>query len=82
MQTATISKAMFNFLSKFHIQILWYSFTRKNRFVPTPFQSLQVKQENPSSCVSRHVNSSLLNFSLDSELINTEVEVFFVTKKQ
>ena len=78
-----ISKAMFNLLSKFHIQILWYSFTRKNRFTLTPFQSLQGKRENPSFWISRHVNSILsVNFLLDSELNNREVEVFFVTKKQ
>ena len=32
-QTATISKAMIKFWSKFHIQILSYSFSRHNRFL-------------------------------------------------
>ena len=37
METATISKAMIKFWSKFHFQILWCSFTWDNRFLLTPF---------------------------------------------
>ena len=36
MQTATISKAMIKFWSKFHFKILWYSFTWDNRYLLTP----------------------------------------------
>ena len=54
--------------SKFHIQILWYSFTRQNRFPLTPSQYFSGKQENPSSSASRHVNSSVcMYFFHDSE---------------
>ena len=37
--TAIISKAMIKFLSKFHVQIHWYRFTRGNRLLLNPFQS-------------------------------------------
>ena len=82
---------MIKFWSKFHIQILWYSFIRDNKFLLTPSLSLQGKQENSSSFVFRHVSNSLsVYFLLDSELNNRELEVqvkraksyFFVTKKQ
>ena len=82
---------MNKFWSKFHIQILWYSFTRDNRFLLTPFQSLSGKQENPSSGTSIHVNNNLsVHFFLGSELSNERMKVqvkrvfkgyFFVTKK-
>ena len=58
MQTATINKAIIKFWSKFHIQILWYNFTRDNRFLLTPFHSLQGKIEHPSYSISRHINNS------------------------
>ena len=57
--------------SKFHIQILWYSFTRQNRFPLTPSQSFSGKQENPSSSASRHVNNSVcMYFFHDSEFFS------------
>ena len=46
MQTATITKSVIRFWSKFHIQILGCSFIRENRFLLNPSQSLQGKQEN------------------------------------
>ena len=39
MQTATISKAIFKFRSKFYIQNLWHSFIRDNSFLQTPTKS-------------------------------------------
>ena len=75
-QTVTISKAMIKFWSKFHIQILWYNFTKDNSFLLTPSQSLPGKQESPSSSVSRHINNSVSVYVfLDSELNNGRVEV-------
>ena len=71
MQAATTSKAMIKFWSKFHIQILWYGFTKENRFLLTPSQALPRKQENPSSSASSHVDNSFsVYFFLDSELNN------------
>ena len=76
MQTATISKSIIRFWSKFHIQILGYSFTRENRFLLNPSESLQGKQENPCPSTSRHVNNSLSKyFFLDSELHNKGMKV-------
>ena len=76
MQTATISISIIRFSSKFHIQILGYSFTRENRFLLTPSQPLQGKQEKPSSSVCGHVNNSLsVYFLLDSELNNEGMKV-------
>ena len=76
MQTVTIRKAMIKFCSKFHIQILWYSFTRGKKFLLTPSQSLPGKQENPSSSISTHVNNSLsVWFFLDFELNNGGMKV-------
>ena len=40
LQSATISKAMFKFLSIFHTQNLWDSFTKDNSFLQTLSQSL------------------------------------------
>ena len=78
--------------SKFHIQILCYSFTRVNRFLLIPSHSLPGKQEIPSSSDFGHVNNSRSEyFFLDSELSNGKMKVqvkgafkgrFFVTKKQ
>ena len=42
-QTATISEAAIKFWSKFHIQFLWFSFIRDNRFLLTPSS---LSQEN------------------------------------
>ena len=82
---------MIKFSSKFHIQILWFSITRDNRFLLTPSQPLPGEQENTSSSVSRHFSNSLsVYFFLDSELTNGRRKVqvkrafkgyFFVTKK-
>ena len=36
MKPVTISKSMIKFWSKFHIQMLWYSFTWDSRFLQTP----------------------------------------------
>ena len=36
MKPVTISKFMIKFWSKFHIQMLWYSFTWDSRFLQTP----------------------------------------------
>ena len=75
-QTAMISKPMIKFWSKFHIQILWYSFTRDNRCRVTPSQSLSGKQENPFSSASRHINNSFsVYLFLDSELNNGRIKV-------
>ena len=63
MQRATINKSIIRFLPKFHFQILRYSFTRENRFLRNPSQSLKGKQENSYSSASRHVNNSLSIFS-------------------
>ena len=61
---------------KFHIQILWYSFTRDNRFLLTSSQSLPEKQENPSTTASRHINTSLsMYLFLDSELSDGRMKV-------
>ena len=46
---------MIKFWSKFHNQILWYSFTRQNRFLITPSKSLP----GPSFSTSRHVSNNL-----------------------
>ena len=76
MQRATISKCIIRFWSKFHIQILGYSFTKENRFLLTLSQSLQGKQENPCFSASRHVNNSLsVYFFLYSELNNEGMTV-------
>ena len=76
MQRATINKSIIRFSSKFHIQILGYSFTRENRFLLNPFQSLQGKQGNPCSSASRHVNNSFSkHFFLDSELSNKGMKI-------
>ena len=76
MQTATISKFIIRFWSKFHIYILGYSFTRENRFLLNSSQSLQGKQENPCPSASRHVNNSLSKyFFLDSEINNKGMKV-------
>ena len=76
MQRATISKSIIRFWSKFHIQILRYSFTRENRFLLNPSHSLQGKQENLCSSASRQVNNSLSKyFFLDSELNNKGMKV-------
>ena len=75
-QTARISKAMIKFWSKFHIQILYYSFTTDDRFLLTSSQSLQVKQELPSSSDSRNISNSLsVYFFLDPELNNRGIKV-------
>ena len=67
---------MIKFWSKFHIQILWYSFIGENRFLLTPSQSLPGKQENPSSSASRHATNSLsLYFLLSSELSNGGMKI-------
>ena len=91
MQTATISKTIIKFWSKFHVQTLRCSFTRDNRFLLTPSQSLPGKQEKTSSSASRHISNSLsVYLFLDSELNNWGMKVqvkrafksyFFVTKK-
>ena len=47
MQTATISKAIFKFRSKFYIQNLWHSFIRDSSFLQTPHQVPPGKQESP-----------------------------------
>ena len=44
---------MIKFWCKFHIQIIWYRFTRDNRFLLTPSQSVPGKQEYPSSSVCK-----------------------------
>ena len=76
MQTAMISKAIIKFWSKFHIQMLWYSFIRHKKFLQTPSQYLPGKQENLSSSASRHINNSLsVYFFLDSELDNGGMKV-------
>ena len=63
---------MIKFWSKFHIQILMYSFTRENRFPLIPSQYLPVKQENSSSSFSRHVNNSLSVYF--SSILNSIME--------
>ena len=70
MQTATTSKAMIKFWSKFQIQILLYSFSRDNRFLITHSHSLPGKQENPFSSASRHINNSLSKY-LFSSILNS-----------
>ena len=63
---------MIKFWSKFHIQILWYSFTSDSRFLLTPSQSLPGK----SSSASGHINSILsVYIFLDSELNNGAMKV-------
>ena len=61
---------MIKIWSKFHIQILWYSFTRDNSFILTPSSYLPGKQENPSSSAS----SQNVYLFLNSEVINGEIE--------
>ena len=89
---------MINFWSKFHVQILWYSFNRENRFPlttppPLPHQYLQGKQKNSSSGASRHINNNLSEYLfLESEINNggrlliwvkrAFKSYFFVTKKR
>ena len=58
MQTATISKAIFKFTSKFYIQNLWHSFIRDNSFLQTPTKSPR-ENKKPSPSASRHINNSL-----------------------
>ena len=60
---------MIKIWSKFHIQILWYSFTRDNSFILTPSSYLPGKQENPSSSAS----SQNVYLFLNSEVINGEI---------
>ena len=70
--TAIISKAMIKFLSKFHVQIHWYRFTRDNRFLLNPSQSTR----NSSSSAFRHINNSLSVCLLpDSELNNRGTKI-------
>ena len=45
--------------SRFHIQILWYSFTLDNRFLVTLSLSVPEEQENTFSSASRHISNSL-----------------------
>ena len=60
---------MFKFWSLFQIQNLWYSFTRYNSFLKSPFQSLPEKQKNSSLNTSKHINSNLnVYLFLDSKL--------------
>ena len=67
---------MIKFWSNFHIQILWCSILRDDRFLLNPSQPLPGKQENPPSSASRHVNKSLsAYFFLDSELSNGRMKV-------
>ena len=88
-QTAAISKTMIKFWSKFHIQILWYCFTKDNRFPLSPSNSLPGRQVNPSSSAPRHIQSSLsMYLFLDFELQWSDEgagqesfqKLFFVTK--
>ena len=63
---------MIKFLSKFHAQILWYSFTTDNRFLLT---SSSLSQENPSCSASQHINNCLsVYLFFDSELNNEVVK--------
>ena len=62
---------MFKFWFTFHIQNLWYSFTRENNFLQTPYQSVPRKQgqEKPPPSFSRHISNSFnVYLFLDSEL--------------
>ena len=61
-QTVTISKAMIKFWFKFHIQIIWYSFTRDNRFLLTLSQSLPEKQENPPASLDKSATTLVYMF--------------------
>ena len=76
---------MIKFWSKFLITILWYNFTRDNRFLVTP--SHENKETLPPVPLNR---SRPFFFPLDSELSNGKMKVqvkrtfkgyFFVTKK-
>ena len=64
------TKAMFKFWSIFHIQNLWYSFTRDNSFLQTPSQSLTGKQKNPSLSTSGHSNNITTYMSIFSSILN------------
>ena len=87
----------FKFWSIFHIQNLWYSFTRDNSFLQT---LTSLSQKNPSTNTSRHINnitalvcifSLILNCSLANQknsIMNGWkcrskglLKLFFVTKK-
>ena len=72
MQAATISKSIIQFWSKFHIQILWYSFTRGSRFLLTPSQSLPGKHGKlPPATVDTSTTALLCIFS---SLLNSVME--------
>ena len=57
----------FKFWSIFHIQNLWYSFTRDNSFLQT-FTSLS--QKNPSTNTSRHINNITALVCIFSLILN------------
>ena len=88
MLTAIISKAMIKFLSKFHVQIHWYRFTRGNRFLLNPFQS--PKKTFPPAPLSTStivlvcVFSTILNSIIEGRKYRASelLKAIFVTKKK
>ena len=78
-QTATISKAMIKFQSKFDVQILQYSITRDNRFLLSPSLSFQGKQETfPPAPLDTSATALVCIFSSILFILNnggTKVEV-------
>ena len=71
---------MIQFWSKFHIQVIWYSFNRDNRFILIFSHSLPGKQENPFSIISRHINNSLSVYLFLYSKLNNEGMVVHVKR--
>ena len=71
---------MIQFWSKFHIQVIWCSFNRDNRFILTFSHSLPGKQENPFSIISRHINNSLSVYLFLYSKLNNEGMIVHVKR--
>ena len=65
-----ISKAMFKVWLIFHIQKLWYSFTRGNSFLQTLSQSFTRKKKNSFLSTSRQVNNVIALTWIFSSILN------------
>ena len=87
---STVLTAMIKFWSKFYIRILGYSFTRDNRFLLTPSQSLPGKQESlspapldTSTTALVCIFSSILNSIMEGSKFRSRelLRLFFITKQ-
>ena len=61
---------MLKFWLKFHIQNLWYSFTRDGSLLQTHPQSLTWKRETPSLSTSRYINNITALMGIFFSIVN------------